>query len=310
MKLVFGVLLALGLATLVAAQEPVAEVTEPLAPAEMLARLQEIPRTLTGWTLQPQPYVCDRKCLPEHLPYDAEAILSYNYVWSVSVSFIPNEPQHPLMVDIFRMDDPLDAFGVYSHARTSRAIPAAIRSESYWSGDQLHLWRGLFYVRVTPTVTDDVLKAAALAAGEAVAARLPLPPELPLMMRLMPESRGVTSGLRYDRQNLLGQVALGDGLVNQYLEDGTTFTMALLRAPDTQAAAKVFATASALLAEGTEVKLVPMLGKEAHVIHSPSHGLCYVMLEGIYTAIALGVHDQQTAEGLLRITGTSIRITR
>lgn len=295
-------------------QEPVTTqvaTTIPQTPEELLARLGQLPQELPHWALLPQPDICDRTCLVGTFPEEAQEVLSYNFLWSVTVKLQPAEPQDKtITADIFRMDEDLDAYGLFARKYGITAVPAQITTRSYWTGDQLHIWRGMFYIRLTPEAVDPVLRAAVLAAGRGIAAKLPLPDQLPLMMRLMPEGRVIAPSLRYYRQNVLGQLTLGDGLLCQYQEDDSQFTLALLRSKDAAAAAKVFATVTALISATGPATPVPDLGKQAMVIQSSQYGLSYVMWEGAYVAVALGVRQREMGEGLLRITAINIRISR
>ena len=64
------------------------------------------------------------------------------------------------------------------------------------------------------------------------------------------------------------------------------------------------------LSGGGPATTLPDLGKAAVTVSSSQFGLSYVMLERQYVALAVNVHDRTTAEGLLRIAGTNIRIVR
>ncbi|MEI6502189.1 MAG: DUF6599 family protein, partial [Armatimonadota bacterium] len=237
---------------------------------------------------------------------------TYDFQWSLTVRLMPTEPHQQIEARIFCMGEDLDAFGLFAHSRDAKTVPGQIAAQSFWAGNDFHIWRGVFYLRLVPASGDKLLRAAVIAAGEAIAAQVPLPDSLPAMMQLLPQVRNVPSTLRYQRQDALGQAALGDGLVDTYLEDGDklTLTLALLRATSEEAATPLYCRLVGVLEGGEGAVPVPDLGRAATTFSSPQYGLCYVMREGRYVAVALGVHDRSTAEGLLRIVGTNIRISR
>jgi hypothetical protein len=292
------------------AQAPAPATSAPADASAMLARLREIPAQLAGWQLTDGVQVCDQTCLPQHMPVDAQTILTYHYLWSVTATFMPPDPRQPIVANVFAMGEDRDAFGLFAQARNDQAITAPILTESYWTGNQLHIWRGPFYIRVTPSSAGELLRASTSALGENIAAKLPLPDKLPLMMRLMPEGRAKPQALRFYRQNVLGQPSLTDGLVNEYLQDSRPLTFVLLRAQDASAAAKLLTTTTDFLRQGSAAMPLGSLGKQAFVMQSPQYGLSYTMREGSYVALALGVRDRDTAEGLLRLAATNIRIVR
>jgi len=154
-----------------------------------------------------------------------------------------------------------------------------------------------------------------LTAAETVADLLPVPEQLPLMMRLMPEARLAPGTLHYFRHNPLGlpdipELAPGDGLEGGYVEEDTRLRLVLLRAASDQGAREAYCAVNALLASGATCTPLSKLGRQAQIITNPQYGLTYLMYEGRYLVMALGVHDRDTAEGLLRITATNIRILK
>lgn len=291
---------------------PVAK-TMPATAEELACRvLNVVAQTMPCWQSVDVPQVCDNTCVAERLPQDAALIAGYCFVWGLTVRLIPPETQQEIIVRVFRMGDELDAFGMFAQHRNDRTVTAPLKTQSFWSGDEFHLWRGLFYIRVTPTASGKVMHASALAAGEAVAAQIPAPEQLPLMMRLMPHGRSMPYSLRYYRHNVLGQTALGDGLVDTYLEDTTKLTLAVLRAPDEPTSVQLYAAVLAIASGGGSNMVTPVadMGKAAATVESRQFGLCYAMREGQYVALALGVHDRNTAEGLLRIAATNMRVSK
>ena len=83
----------------------------------------------------------------------------------------------------------------------------------------------------------------------------------------------------------------------------------LFRSTD-DTARQAYREVAALLAPGGGGTPLALLGRRAQTITSEQFGLIYLVQEGRYLILALGVHDPDTAEGLLRITATSIRIVR
>ncbi len=293
------------------AQSEIEPPTYPATPEELLARMKPLPARLKGWTMAPDPQTAAGQAASTLLPPEvAPVVLSYHFDWGVRLQLIPETPHDPVVVEVLRFTDPLDAFGAFAHFRTPTSEAANLKAISYWTGTQHHVWRDTFYVRTTPPPTATPARATAEAAAEAVMSVLPLPGPLPLMMRLMPEARQVTNSLRYYRRDLLANPALGDGLVADYLENGTQLQLALLRYGTDEAARQAYREVAVLLAPGGGGTPLALLGRQAQTITSEQFGLTYLVQESRYLILALGVHDPDTAEGLLRITATSIRIVR
>jgi hypothetical protein len=175
---------------------------------------------------------------------------------------------------------------------------------------QYCVWRDNFLVRALPSGSGAPGRFAAEAAAVAALTAAPLPGQMPLMMRLMPDARQVVHSLRYYRQNLLGSLPLGDALAADYLENGTQLQMALLRYANDEAARQAYPEVASVLAPGVSADPLVLLGRQAQAIPTQQFGLAYLVHEGRYLIMALNVHDRDTAEGLLRITATNIRIVR
>jgi hypothetical protein len=291
--------------------------TAPTKPQELMERLSTVPEQLQGWRIGADPIVAEGPQLSTVLSRaDAAAILSYQFQWAVRVTLLPGDlppsagDASHLTADVLKFADPLDAFGAFAQFRATGAVPLQILRRSYANGDQAVVWRGEFVVRMTPPAAGPTIRTAVLTAAETVAGLLPLPEQLPLMMRLMPEARLAPGTLRYHPRDLLGLGFAGDGLEGSYVEDDTRLRLVLVRTASDEAARHAYAAAATALAPGTQSIPLPLLGRQAQIVTSRRYGLTYLMHEARYLVLALGVHDRDTAEGLLRITATNIRILR
>ena len=81
-----------------------------------------------------------------------------------------------------------------------------------------------------------------------------------------------------------------------------------MRTANDGAARQAYAALADRVASGTRRLSLPLVAKQTQTLRSRDYGLCYLMQEGRYVVAALEVHDRDTAEGLLRITATNIRI--
>lgn len=283
----------------------------PQSPGELLERLTPLPPQMKGWSMAPGPQSATGAAAMALLPPDLATVAAdYDLQWVLQFNLIPETPRNPVLIEVLNFGDTLDAFGTFAQFRLPDSTVGELKTISYWNGQQVHMWRDRFYVRVTPTVTEAAGRGAALAAVELIASLIPEPPQEPLMMRLIPQGRLVNHSLRYYRRNLLGRLPLGDGIVGRYVENATELQLALIRYADDEAARQAYCDVANVLAPGTCGNPLSLLGKQAQVIPTQQFGLTYLMHEGRYLVLALDVHDRDTAEGLLRITATNIRIIR
>jgi len=309
---VAAVLLALVAGGAVGLAQPAPEpTTYPASPAELLARLKPLPAQLKGWTVAPDPQSATGPVAAGLLAPEAAAVVqAYQLDWLLQLQLLPPAPHEPVALEVLRFADPLDAFGAFSAFRTTTSEHTSLKTASYWTGAQYCVWRENFLLRAIPADGGAPARLTAEVAADAALTVMPLPCQMPLMMRLMPDARQVANSLRYYRQNLLGRLPLGDALAADYHENGTQLQLALVRYADDEAARQAYCEVADVLAPGACASPLALLGRQAQVLPTRQFGLAYLVHEGRYLILALNVHDRDTAEGLLRITATNIRIVR
>jgi len=307
-RLIVALLLGAGLGL---AQPETGPTTFPASPAEMLARLQPLPQQLKDWTMAPGPEMATGAAAAGLVPPEAtETLLIYRLDWVLRLRLVPPAPHDPVTVHVMHFTDPLDAFGAFAALRPADAEAMNLKTVSFWTGACYCAWRERFVVHTPASSAGAPGRMTAEVATDAALSVMPLPSDLPLMMRLIPEARQVPHSLRYYRQNLLGRLPLGNALAADYFENGTQLQLALVRYADDEAARVAYCDVSNLFSPGACANPLALLGRGAQVLTTDKFGLVYLMHEGRYLVLALDVHDRDTAEGLLRITATDIRIVR
>jgi hypothetical protein len=143
-----------------------------------------------------------------------------------------------LLVDLFDMGSPADAYGAYRH--DMREGPTAkIGNDSERQGGNLYFWKGRYYVSIIPLRAQAEAQAAGLALGRAIAARIPDAGRPPDLVGLLPPAGLVASQVHYfhdwllfSRHTLLaGDNPLGlgsetEGLLARYRVSGSPDTSA------------------------------------------------------------------------------------
>lgn len=280
-------------------------------PQELLQRLASLLPAQNGWRLAAQPQIVVGEVAYELWPENIRAhILEYGLQWAVCLSIQPKTPPEPLKIELLKFREALASYGAFSRFRSPEAAAANYKSLSYWKGDELHIWRDDFYIRILPAQASPAHRAAVGAAAEALLSVMPEPAQWPLMLRLMPQGRLVANSLRYYRHRLPLDLPLEDGLSGLYLENGTSLQLILIRCENEAEAQQCYQKIIDQLEKKETAKAVPMIGRQAHLLYSTQYGLVYLIQEKNYLALALNVHSPQTAESLLRILATNIRIMR
>jgi hypothetical protein len=110
-----------------------------------------LPETINGWKLSEQKLIGTHDDLYDYIDGGAELYISYNFSSVVSNTYSSgDEPE--VMVEIFDMVEPKNAFGVFSHTRYKE-------EENYGQGSQyitgaLFFWKSRYYISImTPEET-------------------------------------------------------------------------------------------------------------------------------------------------------------
>lgn len=287
----------------------------PAAP-QCVALLQAADASLDGWALRGDPATYTRSNLAELVGGAAAQMATYDYLWSVAGSFAG--AVGAVATELHRFETDLHAFGALSLPRDP-LVPGKIMAldrptpplSAYWQGSALHVWRGPFYARFV--AQGGAHQEMAIEVASAVLGQLPPAPPLPALMRLAPERGMVLEAMRFRAKDVFGQPALRNALTVDYGqrlpgEVRMEMRLALFDSLTPPGAGQTFRTLQEYLRQAGIPRPIPALGQAAFVLRHPGHGQTYVMQEGQYVAVVEQVKQPQSAEGLLRTIGTSIRL--
>jgi hypothetical protein len=274
--------------------------------------LRNLPTGAPGVTLQGDPATYDIATLRDYLGQDAERYFTYDYQWTVSARLHDGKSGTGLTVDIFRFAGELDAFGAFSLARDplvpAQMIPLEGQTpglSAYWAGNQLHVWRGPLYLRITPASAAGDLSAVALVVGQALTEQLPAAGQVPGIFKVAPARDLILETVRYQRRNVLGQTGLGPALIASYgrRQPGklvVTAELLLFETPNPAGAQTTFATLQTLLTAETQASPVAALGEACLALRHATYGQVYLIRQGRYIGMLRQVKDPQAAEATLR----------
>ncbi len=235
---------------------------------------------------------------------------TYLYRWTVVGYLQPPETAGHVSVSFHCFSDDINAFGAFAAGQNTDVEPIAGAPAAYWKNNRLHLWNGSFLVNIEPSADAGIPRMQILELVEAVAERRPPPEQLSLFLRILPSGRRIQRTSRYVPERVLGVDFLHDGLTAQYLQKGDPLTLAVLRHPDEAAARDTLTRLVASLGGEEPAAPVRDLGQEGFSFAAAHWGTCLVMRQGPFVGLAVQVNELEVAEVLLRITATSIRISR
>lgn len=146
--------------------------TEPKLPAEV-----------AGWTASGEVELYDTETIYDYIDGHAEVYVAYGFRRSISQRYGgPNDGE--IVVDLFELASPEDAFGVFSHDRAGE--PVAVGNGGVYRFGWLSFWQGPWAGSVYWNGGGEPDREAILAIGRAVASALPAGGEEPELVGRLP----------------------------------------------------------------------------------------------------------------------------
>jgi hypothetical protein len=237
---------------LLAACKPAASHSVDLA--AVFAKADLIP----GWVISQSIATYDRQNLFNLVDGQAESFFAYGFE-QVAVQRYQDQAGNELIVEIWQLATPDDAYGLFSAGRAGTA--AAIGSEGDADpGRRLAFWQDRFFVSLS--AIQPLPDATFQAFGQAVSTALPSGGETPALVARLPQSGLMAPPIFFHEEmsvqmevwlggeNLLGLSQETNGVVGRYELNNATARLLLIEYPSsTQAAAELKALQGSELAD-------------------------------------------------------------
>ncbi len=155
---------------------------------------KEPPRNVDGWVRSERPRKVNRNNIFDYMDGAGELYLAYSFVglevWNYKRPGQPN-----ILLEIYEMQNPADAFGVLSFDLQGEEV--GIGQKSVYGAGLLRFWKGRQFVRILADPETPAAKVAVLKVGRSVAAQLPGKGTLPELVEKLPQKGLVPESTRY-----------------------------------------------------------------------------------------------------------------
>ncbi len=157
----------------------------------------------------------DAANLYEYIDGQAEGYIGYEFKALAAATYTHGDDM--LVVDIYDMGKPLNAFGVYSTFRAPENDFLEIGEQGFRMSDGVMFWKGRYAVKVAADFLEEAdMTKAAEAAARAVAAKIPADRSGLELLDVLPRANRVANSEKYLREAVMGQVYLTNGVLAQY----------------------------------------------------------------------------------------------
>jgi hypothetical protein len=193
----------------------------------------------TDWKWNGGPTYYSPDILFEYIDGNADLYLAYGFQTLITVEYF-GSTNLSLVVDIYDMGTPLNAFGVYSNYRSPQSDFVAIGTEGILSDYFLRFIQGQYIVDLNINETDLRLIDFRWQVAQEIARRIPAPKVLPALLDLLPTLHLIAKTPKYIAEGLLGHAFFPRGLEALYQIAQDTVKAFIVLTDSEKTAAKAF----------------------------------------------------------------------
>lgn len=186
-----------------------------LAENETLHSLLPSSSFLENWKWEEAPLFYQPENLYEYINGSAELYLSYDFKRLITVSFI-NLDEETVVIDIYDMENPLNAFGVYSVYRSPESQIENIGTEAIVSDYHIRFYKDRYVVDLNASEITDAIQKAMHKLAQALADKIKSSGGKPKEVDLLPTGNLIPKSCKYISNGLLGHKFLVRGLEGLY----------------------------------------------------------------------------------------------
>lgn len=290
--------------------ESAGEPSPPPSTPEIMDQLKQIANfggdEFAGWKLASPIRTYDKKTIYDYIDGAGELYIAYDFIAVATAEY--KDDGNSIIIDIYDMSAPKNAFGIYSLNRYQGANFVNIGNEGILTGPALDFWKGRYFCKVysldmSEKYQSDVIKFATnLAekiqeAGErpSVIEKLPQKGMIPKTEKFFSRKLGLDNIHFVSEEDVFNLDGETEGAIAEYQLDNDSFELFVIRYPSSEKANSAFESYVKYLDEkgesvsaGKSNKMVRMDGEFA-----------FVEVEDQYLKGFWGVQAKELAESVL-----------
>jgi len=163
------------------------------------------------WRIASEPRFYEPENLFEYINGAADEYLLYGFRRVVTADYDAGTGPTSVNVEIYLMESPIHAFGIYAAERSPAEKPADVGVMGYLGANALNFYKGPYYVKITSFDFSKDMSASLMKMAGSIAGKIPGEPEGPDILRYFPEENKVRFTERFIPTGFLGQSYLNKG---------------------------------------------------------------------------------------------------
>jgi hypothetical protein len=189
------------------------------------------------WRMESEPRFYEPDNLWEYIDGAAEQYLLYGFREVITVAYAVGTDSGSVTVEVYCMESPTHAFGIYAAERSPEEQPVAIGVQGYQGPNVLNFYKGPYYVKLTSFSSYDGLRASLVRMGQSISDKMGGEFKEPALFQYFPLQNRVRWSERYIPHDFLGQGYLQNGYRCDYAGDQGAYQVFLVPV-DTDSAAQ------------------------------------------------------------------------
>lgn len=155
-----------------------------------------VPLEIHGWRAKGKDAMYSRQSIFDYMNGAGEIYRLYGFRELFVRRFV-KAGQPDIVLEMFDMGSPEDAFGVLSHGREGQGEDVAIGGDSEYDRGLLFFWKGRFYVSIYAVRETPSAKRAVLDAGRTISRAIGVQGEKPKLIDYLPTHGLMEKSIRY-----------------------------------------------------------------------------------------------------------------
>lgn len=255
---------------------------------------------VAGWKRAKAPEVFGPDNLWESIDGGAETYLTFGFQGLVTCACAEADLGVEATIEVYRMADGLNAFGIYAQERNPNADFVATGAEGYVAQSVVNFWNGPYYVKLTATKASDRVAASLLRLANQISERIGPPAAAPAVLLAFPPRDQVAHSAKYLPRDVLGQSYLANGFEAQYRIGNRPCRLVTASFDSAQEGADAFARYRAFVASsGRIARKLSSPGDGGFAGSDSFNGSIVAIRSGTTLVFALGAPSEQVGLDLI-----------
>ena len=253
-----------------------------------------------GWTFDGQPQVYEPDNLYEYINGEAELYIAYDFKKMVTANYVMQADEDATFsLDLYDMQTPLNAFGIYSSFRRPNLAFEAIGEEAIVSELNVRFYKGQYFVQLNAGSMAEPVREALLQMARALAEKLPVTAPAK-ELGIFPTRDQIPQSLKLVTMGFLGQSDFKQVLQADYQGTKNPLTVfVIFFNSEMQARAAQQKLAASLSARGQKVHM-EVAGDLMLSAQTDYYGQLFTRVKAKHIVGAMGYEQIEQPEAIIR----------